>query len=123
MKFSELSTDAALDVMCEMTPYINNIVSDEELLEELKSKVEDGKHLTKAEMIAYGIDKANALVAILLKKKRKDVYGILGALNNKEPEEIAKQNFIVTGNQVREIVKDRALLDFFKSFVVGEGNG
>ena len=123
MKLSELTTDEALDVLCEMTPFITNIVSDEELLDELKNKVEDGRRLTKAEIIAYGIDKLNAIAGILLKKRKADVYGILGALNNKPAEEIAKQNFLVTGAQVREIVKDKALLDFFKSFVVGEGNG
>lgn len=122
MKISNLTTDEALDVLCEITPYVENILSDEELLEELKNKVEDGKKLTRAEVYAYGIEKINSLVKILLKKRRDDVYGILGALNNVPKEEIAKQNFITTGNQIREVIKDKELMDFFKSFVAGEGN-
>ena len=31
MKLSELSTDRALDVLCELTPYISNIASDEKM--------------------------------------------------------------------------------------------
>lgn len=123
MRISSLTTDEALDVLCELTPYISNIVGDDDLLAELKIKVEDGKTLSKAELTAHGIAKINALVPIMLKKRKQDVYGILATLNGKTTEEIAKQNFIVTGNQIREIVKDKELLDFFKSFVDGEGNG
>ena len=39
MKLSTVSTDEALNILCELTPYIANISSDEELLKELKKKL------------------------------------------------------------------------------------
>ena len=38
-------------------------------------------------------------------------------LNHMEPEEIARQNVLKTGMQIREICKDKELLDFFRSCV------
>lgn len=38
MKISELSTDRALDVLCELTPYVANITGDKALLDELGKK-------------------------------------------------------------------------------------
>lgn len=123
MRISSLTTDEALDVLCEITPYIADIVGDEELLAELKREVTKGKVLSEAELKVLGLQKINALVPLILKKKKADVYGILAALNGKTEEDIAKQNVLITGHQIREIVKDKELLDFFKSFVDGEGNG
>ena len=49
------------------------------------------------------------------------MFGILGALNEKSVEEIAKQNFIKTMKQIKDIAKDKELLDFFKSCTSMEG--
>ena len=38
MKLSELTTDQAADVLCEVTPYIANITGDKSLLDELGKK-------------------------------------------------------------------------------------
>jgi hypothetical protein len=50
-----------------------------------------------------------------MKGKKKDLFGILGVLNEKTPEKIAEQNIVKTMKQIREITKDKELLDFFKS--------
>ena len=121
MKLSELSTDRAADVMCELTPYIANIVSDEALTAELRAAASKDA-VTKAELIADGLDKINRLVPIVLKKLRADVYGILSAVNEKSAEEIAQQNIIRTMMQIREIAKDKELLDFFKSCADSQGS-
>lgn len=120
MKFSTIDTDKGLDILCEITPYLGNITSDEELFNELKQEISDGRLMTKAQLMASGLDKINKLVPIVLKKHRDDVYGILAVLNEKTSKEIAKQNFLTTGAQIRDIVKDKVLLDFFKSFVGAE---
>lgn len=115
MKLSQLSTDEALDVLAEITPYITDIMSDETLLAELKNTI-GGKELSTAEVVAFGANKISKIINILLKQNKKAVYGIIAALNKKSPDEIANQNFIATGKQIREIVKDRELWDFFTSF-------
>ena len=99
MKLSELSTEKATDVLCEIAPYAMNIMTDEELVDELKAAV----------------GKISKILPILLKKRKADLFGILGALNEKSVEEIAKQNIIKTMSQIKDISKDKELLDFFKS--------
>ena len=122
MKLSEMTTDRAMDVLCEITPCIANITADEELLEELRSAIDPKAVKTKAELMVKGVEKITKLVPIVLKKRKADVFGILAALNEKTAEEIGKQNIIATMAQVREVVKDKDLMDFFKSCVGSEGS-
>ena len=121
MKLSELSTDRATDVLCELTPYITNILSDEALLSELRTAVDFKEANTLAEKMALTASKITNIIPILLKNRKSDVFGILGALNEKSVEEIAKQNFIKTMKQIKDIAKDKELLDFFKSCTSMEG--
>lgn len=115
MKLSELSTDRATDALCEISPYAMNIMTDEELVGELRSAVDFNHANTVAEKMALIVGKISKILPILLKKRKEDVFGILGVLNEKSVDEIAKQNIIVTMKQVRDISKDKELLDFFKS--------
>ncbi len=122
MKLSAISTDRAVEVLCELTPHISNIVTDEELLGELKRAVASEEVTTRAQWIALGVEKINKIVPIVLKKRKSDVFGVLGVLNEKTAEEIANQNLLVTMKQVREVIKDKELLDFFKSCADSEGS-
>ena len=122
MKLSELSTDRALDVLCEIAPLATNIVTDEDLTSELKAVVDFGGASTMAEKIALAVGKISKIIPILLKKRKAEIFGILGALNGKTTEEIANQNIIFTMKQVRDISKDKELLDFFKSCTGSEGS-
>lgn len=122
MKLSEMTTDRAMDVLCEITPFIANITADEELLEELRNAIDPKAVKTKAELMVKGVEKVTKLAPIVLKKRKADVFGILAALNEKTAEEIGKQNIIATMAQVREVVKDKDLMDFFKSCVGSEGS-
>ena len=122
MKLSEMTTDRAMDVLCEITPCIANITADEELLAELRNAIDPKAVKTKAELMVKGVEKIAKLVPIVLKKRKTDVFGILAVLNEKTAEEIGKQNIIATMAQVREVVKDKDLMDFFKSCVGSEGS-
>lgn len=114
MKISQLTTDNALDVLCEITPFVSNIVTDNELMETVGKAIKrDG--LTKAGVMLLGVEKLSSLMPIVLKSHRADVYGIVAVLNGMEPEEIARQNVIKTSMQIRDICKDKELLDFFRS--------
>lgn len=122
MKLSQMTTDRAADVLCEITPYIANITADEELLAELRNAIDPKEVATKAELMAKGVEKITKLAPIVLKKRKADVFGVLAVLNDKTAEEIGKQNILATMAQVREIVKDKDLMDFFKSCVGSEGS-
>ena len=115
MKLSQMTTDKATDVLCEIAPYFMNIVTDEELVGELKSAIDFKETNTMAEKIALTVGKISKILPILLKKRKTDLFGILGALNEKSVEEIAKQNILKTMSQIKDISKDKELLGFFKS--------
>ena len=115
MRLSELSTERATDVLCELTPYVANILSDEELLEELKKAVDRKDIVNKAQWLAVGAEKITKILPILLKKRKEDVFGILAVMNEKSIEQIAKQNILVTLKQAKTAFKDKELIDFFKS--------
>lgn len=115
MKFSELTTENGLDVLCEIAPCIGNIAVDDELLAIVKKKAKLSDNPTEAEIKAIGLGNILALLPIVLKKHRADVYGILAALNGKTAEEIAEQNVIVTVKQIRDVISDEGFRSFFKS--------
>lgn len=115
MKLSELTTEQAADVLCELTPYIANITGDKALLDELSKKF-DSKGKSVAEMYTYSAKKCAALAPVLLKDHRADVFGVLAILNETTAEAIAEQKIITTIKQVVELFQDKELLDFFGSF-------
>lgn len=122
MRLSDFSTEKATDVLCEIAPYAMNILTDDELISELRKAIDLNKANTPAEKMALTIGKISKIVPIILKKRKSDLFGILGAVNEKSGEEIAKQNIIITMSQIKDITKDRELLDFFKSCTGSEGS-
>lgn len=121
MKISELTTERAADVLCEVSIYALNILSDKELLASLRMQLEgtDGDR-TKAEMIAIASEKVAELVPLLLKKHKDDVFGIVAAVNGLTLEQVRQQKIIKTMNAIKEMAQDKDLIDFFKSCVSTE---
>lgn len=122
MKLSELSTERATDVLCEIAPHAMAIMTDEELVAELKSAVDFQNANTMAEKITLVGSKISKILPIVLKKRKAEIFGILGALNEKSVDEIAKQNVIKTMLQIKDMAKDKELLNFFKSCTGSEGS-
>ena len=122
MKLSELSTERATDVLCEIAPHFVNIISDEELMSELSSAIKIEKSNTMAEKIGLIIGKISKILPTIFKKRRTDLFSILAIINEKTVEEIAKQNIMKTMLQIKDISKDKELLDFFKSCTGSEGS-
>lgn len=121
MKISELTTERATDVLCEVSIYALNILSDKELLASLRMQLEgtDGDR-TKAEMIAIASEKVAELIPLLLKKHKDDVFGIVAAVNGLTLEQVRQQKIIKTMNAIKEMAQDKDLIDFFKSCVSTE---
>lgn len=115
MKLSQLTTEEAASVLCEITPHILNITGDKALLDNLGKKF-DTKGKSVAELYTFAAKKYASVIPIVLKDHREDVFGILSILNECTPEEVGKQNIIKTMYQVREAFKDKEFLDFFKSW-------
>lgn len=121
MKISELTTERAADVLCEVSIYALNILSDKELLASLRMQLEgtDGDS-TKAELIAVASEKIAELVPLLLKKHKDDVFGIVAAVNGLTLEQVRQQKVIKTMTAIKEMAQDKDLIDFFRSCVSPE---
>lgn len=121
MKISELTTERAADVLCEVSIYALNILSDKELIASLRMQLEgtDGDR-TKAEMIAIASEKVAELIPLLLKKHKDDVFGIVAAVNGMTLEQVRQQKIIKTMTAIKEMAQDKDLIDFFRSCVSTE---
>lgn len=117
MKLSEISTERAADVLCELTPLVDSIITDEDLMQSLSAVVdrEQTETMSVGQKMLLVSSKLGKIVPILMKKRRAEMFGILAVLNEKTPEQIASQNMLVTMMQVRDLVNDRELIDFFRS--------
>lgn len=116
MRLSEMTTDGALDALCQLTLYIANITTDKDFVDAI------GKLVKADGMSVYGmytliVDRVSAALPVLLGTHREDVYGILSVVNQKPPKEIAAQSIRETVSQLKELVQDPELLSFFKSFM------
>lgn len=116
MKISELSTDKAFEVLCDLTPYLCSITADEKLIATLKQKTKLEAGASRAEFLAVGVAKISALAPLILKDHKDDIIGILAVIFEKDPEEIKAQNITETVAMLREVLQDKDLLNFFKSF-------
>ena len=117
MKLSEISTERAADVLCELTPLVDGIITDEDLMQSLSAVVnkEQTETMSVGQKMLLVSSKLGKIVPILMKKRRAEMFGILAVLNEKTPEQISAQNMLVTMLQVRDLVNDRELIDFFRS--------
>lgn len=120
-KLSELTTDECADVLCELTPYIVNIVSDKEIMNAV-GKAVDKKTITQVGIMLLGAQKITAIIPLLLKTHRSDIYAILSIVGEKSVEEVAAQNIMATMWHIKELLNDKEMVSFFKSWEHGEEN-
>lgn len=121
MRLSEMSTDVALDKICEITPYAMGIAEDKEFMKMFVKKAfikEDAKpEAIREAAYKMTLDKIKKFVPIVLKKHREDVFGVLSVLNEKSIEEISKQPVTTTIKECIDVFNDKELLDFFTSLI------
>ena len=115
MRLSELSTDAAASVLLSITPALSNILKDPDLRGKIGKKA-DLEDMSVMGIYLAGVDKINEIIPFLLDTHKADVYAILAAMNNTTTAKIAEQIILVTMTQIMETVKDKDLIDFFKSW-------
>lgn len=115
MKLSELSTDQALDALCEMAPFVDNIANDEDVVSTIGKVMESGKDLNGYGQVMLLMGRIGEVMPLLLKTHRPDVYGILSIMNERDTADIAAQKFTETVRQVKELFQDKDFMVFFRS--------
>lgn len=88
MNISEMNTDKAFECMARMVPYVAEIERDPEIAAAKEALREKGD-------VSTG-DVIEAVMPMMLGKHQKAMFGILGALEDKTPEEIAQQPYAAT---------------------------
>lgn len=103
-----MKTNDAVTKMCNVAPYLYDLISDikgnSELISELKLHQKDK---------VYVVFK---IFPKMLKINPTALYSIIGELFDKSAEEIAEQPIGVTISQIKEIFEDEDLKSFFTSF-------
>lgn len=121
MKLSEMSTEIALDKICDLTPYATAIAEDKEFMKMFNKRAflkDDSKpELIREAAYKMTLEKVKKFVPIVLKKHREDVFGVLSVLNDKEIQEVAKQPVTVTIKECIDLFNDKELIDFFTSLM------
>ena len=121
MRLSEMSTDVALDKICEITPHVMGIAEDKEFMKMFVKRAfvkEDAKpEAIREAAYKMSLNKIEKFIPVVLKKHRKDVYSILSILNEKDIEEIAKQPSLKTIKECIDLFNNKELLDFFTSLM------
>lgn len=108
MKISQMSTAQAAKAMLQMMEPVQNILKDEKLLPAINTLMNMGN---VESVIAYALKE---VFPLLLDAHAKDAYAIIGALNGKSADVIAKQNILKTIEEIKDCF-DQDLIDFFKS--------
>ena len=118
MKLSEISADRTMDILCEVTPYISNIIEDKNLMEVLKNKLkyeEDKKEEIEEKGFELGFKNFMKLIPVIFKDHKNDVQMILAIMDNVALKEIQEENIFKNINRINELIQDEELLSFFTS--------
>ena len=112
MKLFEMKTEDAASVLCEITPRVDNIVQDEEIISVLSTAI-DTKDKSRASIAMETLRKLTTVTPLLLQKHKKDVFGIMAAVEQKDIKAISEQPFRETVAQAKDLFSDEDLLIFF----------
>lgn len=119
MKLSEIKSDEAMDILCDITPYISNIIEDKKLIKILKNRVqvtEENEQEVKKQAFELGIKNITKLVPIMFKDHRNDVQMILSIIDGVDIQVIKEESIIKNMARINEMLQDKELIDFFSSF-------
>ena len=121
IKINKLSTDNTLDLICDLTPYVSEIMEDKEVIKIFAEKVKLGENTSQEKVkiivLTAGIKKLKGLIPALFKRHREAFYNILALVNEKEVDEIKNQNPMITTKEIKEILTDKYLMDFFSQLM------
>jgi len=116
MKFKEMSTDQALNVMCELVEPLTTIGSDKQLISAYYERTIVDKETTQKERSILGtiqvVKNCKTLIPKLLKDYRTEVYQVLSIINERPIEEIRNQPVITTMSQIKGLMEDSEFVDF-----------
>lgn len=107
--FSDLTLDESLDIICDVTVPILNILDDDNLISLLQEKTEVK---TIADVKRVGAKKFANVLQILLKNKRNETVAILAPFFEMSEAELLKQNALITLANSMKLWQDKEFQNF-----------
>ena len=111
LKLNEMNTEEMLDKICDITPFINNIVTDEKVMSVIGDKINADKGEKEVNAFVYG--KMFKLIPMFLKDHRDDVLSILAIMTNRTLDEVKKQNFFKTTLELKYLFSNKEIVELF----------
>lgn len=115
MRLSEMTNEVCMDKIIEITPYLGEIMQDEEMVSIYYDRI-DGAKMNKKELqvkgFIKGVSNLMKIIPILLTRHRENINKVLAIVNDKTVEEIKQQNPAQTIRQIKELWSDKELLNF-----------
>lgn len=104
MKFSELTAEKAAELIVEITPLVDKLL-DDKLVNELEAVI-TFKGKTIGEIYAIGAKKITAILSILIKNHKAELFSAIGLFSGKTIEEVSKMKMKDIINEVKTFVND-----------------
>ncbi len=111
---AELPAEEGIDRLIGMTPYLGNILTDEALTNALTADPpKENQPMTRAMVMATGMKRMNALLPVLLKTHREDIYGLLSAYYAIPITELQGESYGALVSRIKNIINDESITAFF----------
>lgn len=114
MNLKEMSTDKAIEIICEVSPHIEKILNDKDV-KELFKQIEIKSDNDKEKAFDAGIKKVFSCVPKLLKRNKESFFAILSIVDEKDIEEIKQQNIFTTIVEIKELILNEDIRQLFLS--------
>ena len=118
MALKDLTTNQAADILVRLSAPMSNIATDEKIMETV-GKSMDTTGMTKVGRNIEALKRVFTSIPLLLGTHKSDVFEIVAIVKGKTAQDVAEQPITVTLSEIKEITKDKDLLDFFSEFGPG----
>lgn len=113
-KLAALPAGDGLDRLIAMTPYLGAILTDDKVTDALtQGNQPQGETMTRATVKALGLRRINALVPVLLRDHRDDLFGLLGAYFGETLDTLRGETYGELIARVKSMMSDESVTAFF----------
>lgn len=113
-KLESLPAGEGLDRLIAMTPYLGAILTDDNVTGALtQGEQPQGENATRATIKALGLRRMNALVPVLLRDHRDDIFGLLSAYSGETPAALRGETYGELAARIKSMLNDEGMTAFF----------
>lgn len=115
MALKDYSTAQAADILIRLSPLMENIATDENIMGNI-GKSMDTTGMTQVGRTIEAMRRTFTSIPVLLGTHKEDLFGIVAIVKGKTLDEVMEQPITVTMADIKEVITDEDLRDFFSAF-------